>query len=111
VFTTRYALNPYIKQIRFVFKGLNACLFDGKTNSVVGGAYWLKDDIQLSSFFPTIEKCNVRVTTAESVERSYVVCFNSVCLNIACLLSMRKITKNLNYDSLSACRIFFMKGV
>jgi hypothetical protein len=23
VFTARYALNPYIKQIRFVFKGLN----------------------------------------------------------------------------------------
>jgi hypothetical protein len=24
VFTTRYALSPYIKQIRFIFKGLNS---------------------------------------------------------------------------------------
>jgi hypothetical protein len=25
MFTARYALSPYIKQIRFVFKGLNVC--------------------------------------------------------------------------------------
>jgi hypothetical protein len=25
VFTARYALSPYLKQIRFVFKGLNNC--------------------------------------------------------------------------------------
>jgi hypothetical protein len=28
VFTARYALSPYIKQIRFVFKGLNTCLLE-----------------------------------------------------------------------------------
>jgi hypothetical protein len=26
VFTARYALSPYIKQVRFVFKGLKDCL-------------------------------------------------------------------------------------
>jgi hypothetical protein len=30
VFTARYALSPYIKQIRFVFKGLNSVLDGGK---------------------------------------------------------------------------------
>jgi hypothetical protein len=28
VFTARYALSPYIEQIRFVFKGLNNCLME-----------------------------------------------------------------------------------
>jgi hypothetical protein len=29
VFTARYALSPYIKQIRFVFKGLNSVNWKG----------------------------------------------------------------------------------
>jgi hypothetical protein len=44
VFTTRYALSPYIKQIRFVFKGLirlsiSQCLF--KCTNVVVKVTWL----------------------------------------------------------------------
>jgi hypothetical protein len=31
VFTARYALSPYIKQIRFVFKGLNLVVYEVAT--------------------------------------------------------------------------------
>jgi hypothetical protein len=35
VFTARYALNPYIKQIRFVFKGLMTCRLQSSNQTVL----------------------------------------------------------------------------
>jgi hypothetical protein len=35
VFTARYALSPYIKQTRFVFKGLNASITHTGTRTAV----------------------------------------------------------------------------
>jgi hypothetical protein len=37
VFTARYALSPYIKQIRFVFKGLNKIFWKHKIHYAIGG--------------------------------------------------------------------------
>jgi hypothetical protein len=37
VFTARYALSPYIKQIRFVFKGLTLCVCSARVDSRVVG--------------------------------------------------------------------------
>jgi hypothetical protein len=39
VFTAQYALSPYIKQIRFVFKGLNTCTLYSST-TCFGRVYW-----------------------------------------------------------------------
>jgi hypothetical protein len=35
VFTSRYALSPYIKQIRFVFKGLKALVYTVEVITIV----------------------------------------------------------------------------
>jgi hypothetical protein len=56
VFTARYALSPYIKQIRFVFKGLRPVLLYFKRNSPVlerqseSNASWKQVDMLPSPF-------------------------------------------------------------
>jgi hypothetical protein len=60
VFTARYALSPYIKQIRFVFKGLNNCFrlhFYNTLSTIMQSFYVVKlrvlDTITLVTYIQT----------------------------------------------------------
>jgi hypothetical protein len=54
VFTARYALSPYIKQIRFVFKGLICKVLDSRKNPSFSGIYIIDEEGVI--FLPNSEK-------------------------------------------------------
>jgi hypothetical protein len=60
VFTARYALSPYIKQIRFVFKGLNK-----GTEAVFSNQYYMQCCLKYSLMYDVSELAvSDRITTA-----------------------------------------------
>jgi hypothetical protein len=68
VFTARYALSPYIKQIRFVFKGLNL-LYNSTVLLATGNKPEVSNEknlVLLNAISPTV----VRSHTVSDTDRS-----------------------------------------
>jgi hypothetical protein len=71
VFTARYALSPYIKQIRFVFKGSNMVL----CGRLVEETFWKQSREGIGN--PTLKR--IIVTTYSDTNRLKMVAYKCLC--------------------------------